>query len=446
MLGFAHLRKWVYVQHVDGRFQRLRRWTFLALYLILFVTPWVPVRGNPALRFDLLDRRLYAFGAIFTASDTLLLLLLLLFLAFSLFFFTSLFGRLWCGYACPQTVFLDGLVRPLERWIEGEWTTRRRRDAGPLNWDKAWRKAAKWAVFAVAAFLMAMGVMGFWAGARELWTGQAGPVEYTLVGIFTAAFFADFAWFREQFCNYLCPYARFQSAMVDDETLLIGYDTRRGEPRGGKEAKVEGRCIDCERCVNVCPQGIDIRNGFQLECIGCAACVDACTAVMGKLGHPTLVAYGSLASLAGRKPRMLRPRTVVYGTLLAGLATAAFTVMAFRVPFEASVSRAPGSLFTLDPAGDVRNTDFLRLANNSPTQDSMQFAVSVDGLEHAQFEAPRVALGPAEGQIVPLIVRIPAKDADERTMHFHVRVDAPTGHKVLRATFETGELEDDTHD
>ena len=140
MLGFAHLRKWVYVQHVDGRFQRLRRWTFLALYLILFVTPWVPVRGYPALRFDLLDRRLYAFGAIFTASDTLLLLLLLLFLAFSLFFFTSLFGRLWCGYACPQTVFLDGLVRPIERWIEGEWTTRRRRDAGPLTWDKARRK------------------------------------------------------------------------------------------------------------------------------------------------------------------------------------------------------------------------------------------------------------------------------------------------------------------
>src|SRR5512141_2147163 len=245
MLGFHNTRSWIYVQHVDGRFQRLRRWTFAALYAILFVTPWVRVKGNPALQLDLADRRLYAFGAMFSASDTLLLLLLLLFLAFSLFFFTSLFGRLWCGYACPQTVFLDGLGRPIERWIEGEWTTRRRRDAGPLTWDKAWRKAAKWAVFAGAAFLVAMGVMGYWAGARELWTGQAGPAEYTLVGIFTAAFFSDFAWFREQFCNYLCPYARFQSALTDDETLLIGYDPRRGEPRGGKDAKLEGRCIDC---------------------------------------------------------------------------------------------------------------------------------------------------------------------------------------------------------
>ena len=177
MLGFSRTRNWIYADRVDGRFQRLRRWTFLALLLVLFVTPWVRARGNPALEFDLAGRHLYAFGSIFTTSDTLLLLLLLLFLAFSLFFFTSLFGRLWCGYACPQTVFLDGFVRPLERWIEGEWTTRRRRDAGPLTLDRAWRKAAKWTVLAAAAALVAMGLLSYWAGARELWTGRAGPVE-----------------------------------------------------------------------------------------------------------------------------------------------------------------------------------------------------------------------------------------------------------------------------
>ncbi|HEX9105709.1 MAG TPA: 4Fe-4S binding protein, partial [Longimicrobiales bacterium] len=191
MLGFHNTRSWIYVQHVDGRFQRLRRWTFAALYAILFVTPWVRVKGNPALQLDLADRRLYAFGAIFSASDTLLLLLLLLFLAFSLFFFTSLFGRLWCGYACPQTVFLDGLVRPLERWIEGEWTTRRRRDQGPLTWDRLWRKTLKRALLLLVAAVVAMSFMSYWAGARELWTGQAGAVEYTLAGIFTAVFFAD---------------------------------------------------------------------------------------------------------------------------------------------------------------------------------------------------------------------------------------------------------------
>ncbi len=439
MLGFHHTRNWVYVQHVAGRFQRLRRWTFLALFAVLLLLPWVRIGGNPALRFDLADRRLYAFGAMFTASDTLLLLLLLLFLAFSLFFFTSLFGRLWCGYACPQTVFLDGWIRPIERWIEGEWTTRRRRDSGPWTWDRLWRKALKWTVFGAAAFVAAMAFMSYWAGAPELWTGEAGPVEYSLVGIFTLAFFADFAWFREQFCNYLCPYARFQSALTDDQTLLIGYDAQRGEPRGGKEAKAVGHCVDCFKCVNVCPQGIDIRDGFQLECIGCAACIDACTSVMGRLGHQTLIDYGSLAALAGRKARLLRPRTVAYAGLLAALAVAAMALLAVRVPFEASVSRAPGSLFTVDEDGYVRNTYFVRLANNAARPDSLRFAVRVEGLPGAQVTAPQVSLAPRQDEIVPLIVRLPAKHLEGRTLPMTVRVEAATGRKVLKTTFETGE-------
>ena len=443
MLGFQHTRNWVYVQHVDGRFQHLRRWTFLALFAILLLLPWVRMGGNPALLFDLAGRRLYAFGAIFTASDTILLLLLLLFLAFSLFFFTSLFGRLWCGYACPQTVFLDGWIRPIERWIEGEWTTRRRRDSGPWGWERLWRKALKWAVFAGAAFVAGMALMSYWAGAPELWTGAGGAVEYTLVGIFTAAFFADFAWFREQFCNYLCPYARFQSALTDDQTLIIGYDTRRGEPRGGKAAKTAGRCIECQKCVNVCPQGIDIRDGFQLECIACAACVDACTGVMGRLGHRTLVDYGSLGGLAGRKVRLLRPRTVAYGVLLAGLTAAAMTLLALRVPFEAAVSRAPGSLFTVDADGYVRNTYFLRLANNAARPDSLRFAVHVEGLEGAQVTAPNVSLAPSQDVLLPLVVRLPARDAHERTMPMTVRIRAATGQKLLRTTFETGESDDE---
>jgi len=444
MFGFSKTRKWIYADRVDGRFQRLRRWTFLALLLVLFVTPWVRVRGNPALEVDLAGRHLYAFGSIFTASDTLLLLLLLLFLAFSLFFFTSLFGRLWCGYACPQTVFLDGFVRPFERWIEGEWTTRRRRDGGPLTLDRAWRKAAKWAVLAAAAALVATGFLSYWAGARELWTGRAGPVEYTLVAIFAAAFFTDFVWFREQFCNFLCPYARFQSALTDERTLLIGYDERRGEPRGGPDARTAGRCIECQRCVNVCPQGIDIRHGFQLECIGCAQCVDACTIVMGKDGHATLVRYGSLASLAGRPSRLLRPRTVAYGGLLAALTAAAVVLLALRIPFEASVSRAPGSLFTMDAGGWVRNTYFLRLANNAAGRDSLRFAVRVEGLPGARVDVPAVALAPSQDQMVPLVVRAPARNLRHgRTVPLQVRVTAAAGQKLLRTTFETGGEDDE---
>ncbi|HET9982171.1 MAG TPA: cytochrome c oxidase accessory protein CcoG [Longimicrobiales bacterium] len=442
MLGFSGNRKWVYVQHITGRFQRLRRWTFLALHVVLFVTPWVYVRGNPALRLDLPARRLYALGAVFTASDTVLLLLVALFLAFSLFFFTSLFGRLWCGYGCPQTVLLDTWIRPIERWIEGEWTTRQRRDRMGVTWALVWRKAAKWALFAAAALVVSAAFMSFFAGARELWSGRAGAVSYALVGIFAAGWFLDFAWFREQLCNFLCPYARFQSALTDDDTLVIGYDARRGEPRGGKEARQTGACIDCMKCVNVCPQGIDIRNGFQLECIGCARCIDACASVMGKFGHESLVAYGSLAEIAKgqARPRLLRPRTVAYAGLLAGIAAAAVFLLATRVPFEASLVRAPGSLATLDPDGYVRNTYLLRIANNAPEGGTARFRVRVDGVPGAQVVAPELTLKPEEGQLAPLVVRIPAAASRfPRTIPLVVRVAGPMGERVLETTFRTGE-------
>ncbi|HEX6558336.1 MAG TPA: cytochrome c oxidase accessory protein CcoG, partial [Longimicrobiales bacterium] len=380
MLGFKGNREWVYVQWVGGKYQRRRHLTFALLHVILFVTPWLALRGNPLLRFDLEARRLYAFGSIFSAADGIFLLLLLLFLAFALFFFTSLYGRLWCGFGCPQTVLLDTWVRPIERWIEGERTTRLRRDAAPLSFDKTWRKTLKWLVYAAAAFVVAMSFMSFFAGARELWTGQAGPVEYALVAIFTAGWFTDFVWFREQFCNYLCPYARFQSALVDRDTLLIAYDPVRGEPRGGKTARIDGRCLACEKCVSVCPQGIDIRNGFQLECIACARCVDACTGVMHKVGHQTLIAYTTTAAQQGEPHRRLRARTIVYGGLLSGIAAAAVFLLLARVPFEASVARIPGSLYTIDPDGYVRNTYLLRIANNAAAARPVTFAVTADGL------------------------------------------------------------------
>jgi len=342
MLGFSRTREWVYPQSVSGRFTTLRRWTFLVLHLVLFITPWITVNGHPALLIDVPDRRLYLVGQIFTDSDTIFLLLALWFLAFTLFFVTAVLGRIWCGYACPQTVFLETWIRPVELWIEGDRSRRKRRDAMGLSLDLVWRKIAKWTVFLAISLLLAMALMSPFAGARELWTGHAGPVEYTLVAIVTAAWFWDFTWFREQFCNYLCPYARFQSALTDDETLLVAYDEARGEPRAyGPEAAAEGRCIECKKCVVVCPQGIDIRDGFQLECIQCARCIDACTEVMGNLDHPTLVHYGSIAEGEGHKVRRWRPRTVVYAALLLGIVAVGTGLVIRRVPFEATVNRAP---------------------------------------------------------------------------------------------------------
>ena len=439
MLGFSHTREWVYPQSIQGRFMTIRRWTFLGLHLLLLITPWITINGHPAFRVDVPARTVYLFGSIFTASDTIFLLLILWFAAFSLFFFTAVFGRIWCGYACPQTVFLESWIRPVELWIEGDRLTRKRRDEKGWTFDRAWRKVAKWTVFLAVSLFLAMAGMSIFAGARELWTGQAGPVEYTLVAIFTAFWFLDFTWFREQFCNYVCPYARFQSVLADEETLIITYDEVRGEPRqAGKQAALDGRCIECNKCVAVCPQGIDIRDGFQLECIQCARCIDACTSVMDKLGHPTLVAYGSIAESEGRKVRRWRPRTILYAAILVGIIAAGAILAANRVDFEATVNRAPGSLFTMDADGYTRNTFLLKITNKNPSTERVQYDISVSGIEDAEILTDTVELGSTETRTIPLIVRVPSSVALERTTPFLVRVEADDQAVVLSPTFKSG--------
>ncbi len=439
MLGFKHTREWVYPQSITGSFTTLRRWTFLALHVVLFGAPWVKIGGLPAIQIDLPHRRFFLFGQIFTATDTLFLLLFLLFLAFSLFFFTAVFGRVWCGYACPQTVFLESWIRPLELWIEGDRTRRKRRDGAGWTFDRAWRKVAKWSAFLLVALLLGMSMMSIFAGARPLWSGQASATSYALVGIFTALWYLDFTWFREQFCNYLCPYARFQSAMTDDESLLISYDVPRGEPRGrGKAAAEAGNCISCNKCVVVCPQGIDIRDGFQLECIQCARCVDACASVMEPLGHETLIRYSSVAVDEGRVLRKVRPRTVIYGGLLTALATAATILVLARIPFEATVNRAPGSLFNIDADGWVRNTYLLKITNNDPSTDAMVYDVRLAGLAGGELVTDQIVLQSTETRTVPLVVRMRASDAAlGRTLPFDVEIESPQGTLWLPATFKT---------
>ena len=439
MLGFSQTREWVYPQSISGRFTTIRRWTFLGLHLLLLITPWITISGNPALLVDLPGRTVYLFGSIFTSSDTIFLLLLLWFAAFALFFFTAVFGRIWCGYACPQTVFLESWIRPVEVWIEGDRLTRRRRDLAGWSFDRAWRKLAKWSVFLAVALFLSMGGMSIFAGARELWTGQAGPVEYALVAIFTGFWFIDFTWFREQFCSYVCPYARFQSVLADEETLIITYDTERGEPRkAGKQAAKDGRCIECTKCVVVCPQGIDIRDGFQLECIQCARCIDACTSVMEKLGHPTLVAYGSIAESEGREVRRWRPRTITYAAILVGIMVASGVLLARRIPFEATVNRAPGSLYTVDADGYTRNTFLLKITNKSPAVEPVAYEISVDGLDAAEVLTDVVELGSTETRTIPLIVRVPTSAELQRTTPFEVKVAAEDGTVVLSPTFKSG--------
>jgi cytochrome c oxidase accessory protein FixG len=438
VVGFSGSRQWIYVQSIEGKFTTIRRWAFLALHIVLFVLPWIKINGNPSLLFDLQSRQLFVLGAVFTAADTIFLVIILLFAAFTLFFVTSLFGRLWCGYACPQTVFLETWIRPIEKWIEGDRSRRLRRERMGVSFDLLWRKAAKWSTFLLVALVLSMALMSYFAGARDLWSFNGGRVEYSLVTIFTLAWFFDFAWFREQFCNYLCPYARLQGALTDDETIQISYLPDRGEPRGGKEAAAEGRCIDCGKCVVVCPAGIDIRNGFQLECIACARCIDACVSVMDKLEHPTLVDYTSVAAMEGRKPRLMRARTLVYGAMLAGLVMVGAAMVWGRVPFEATVNRAPGSLYTIDADGLVRNTYFLKITNNNADGEPVLYRVRIDGLPDAEVMSQDMELAARESRTVPLVVRVPMNDDLMRTIPIQVYVTSLDGELVVAATFKTG--------
>jgi cytochrome c oxidase accessory protein FixG len=427
-MGVSAGRKWVYAHSVNGRYQRIHRWSGRVLQAILFVVPWITVAGHPAIRIDIPGRRLYALGAVFTAQDTIYLVLMGLFAAFALFFFTSLFGRLWCGYVCPQTVFLEEWIRPIERFIEGERGVRMARDKGPWTWARTWRKVAKWKAFAAVSAVVALSFVSWFAGAREVWTGRADPAVYGVALVLGGLLFFDFAWFREQLCTYVCPYARFQGALADEESLVVSYDAGRGEPR--KDAG--GDCIDCKKCVAVCPQGIDIRDGYQLECITCGRCIDACAPVMGKLGKPNLVGYTSL-----RKARLVRPRTVAYGALLLAVAAAFVGLLAVRSEVQANLARAPGTLYVVDPDGWVRNTYLLRVTNTDDAPAT--YRVTVEGLPAvAEVTVPTLTIAPGAMSTVPLMMRLPPDAAAaSRTFPITVTVIAGEDRASLGGTFKT---------
>ena len=410
---FHGTRPWVYPAPISGRFSAWHKRSAAVLFAILLFLPWIRVGGHPVFLADLSTRKVDVMGFILMASDGVLILLFALMAAFGLFFFTTLFGRLWCGYMCPQSVFMLNLVYPIERWIEGTRGQQMARDKGPWTADKVWRKVAKNAIYVVLAVIISMSFMGFFVPAPELWTGQASGTAYGVVAFFTGVWVFDFTWYREQTCNYVCPYARFQGALTDNESLVITYDVPRGEPRG-RAAKERGGCIDCNKCVVVCPQGIDIRDGYQLECIACGKCIDACTSVMDKLGHPTLVRYSTAAQEQGEPHRWLRPRTAAYAVLLSALLAGLFVFVSRYELVELNVDRAPGSLYVVDDDGYVRNMYMLNVASRHTGTAEHTLFVAVDGLpEDSQVRARPITLASSGRTTVPLIVRVPSDKVDD---------------------------------
>jgi cytochrome c oxidase accessory protein FixG len=376
---------------VTGRFTRARR--LLAVVLLAFAgsLPWIKINGEPALFVDIGARRLFAFGGSFNAQDTPLLFFFLTGIGLSLFVVTTLFGRLWCGWTCPQTVVMDAIFRPIERWIEGSRDARLRRDAGPWTAARALRFTARHAVFALAAVALAHGVLAFFVTAPGVlqMVGTAPtyhPEAFWWVVGMSAVIYVDFAWFREQLCLVICPYGRLQAALVDDDTVTIGYDEVRGEPRG-RAGTVKGDCLACDRCVVVCPTGIDIRDGAQLDCTACAACVDACDAVMDRAHRARgLVRYDSPNGFAGSRRRVLRPRILFYAGLgIVGGLVATLIAGGRHSDAELSVQRLPGAPYQLE--GDrVRNSFDAHVVSKRATAG--RYTLTVDAPAGAEVVQP----------------------------------------------------------
>lgn len=410
-------RNYVHPADVHGRFTRARNAVFAALIAVYAIIPWVRINGRPAVQIDIEHRRFFLFGSTFNAQDIWMMFFLLTGVGFALVSLTAVAGRVWCGWACPQTVFLEGVFRKIERLIQGSREKRLRRNAGPFTFDTFWRKALTHALYLLGSLLLAHVFLSYFVSLPELFRMvRANPAAHPeafawAVGI-TAVLYFNFSWFREQTCVVLCPYGRLQSVLIDDDSLVIGYDVARGEPRGKARAKAEGTagdCVDCNRCVVVCPTGIDIRNGLQMDCVACTACIDACDEVMDKLHRPRgLIRYDSLHGLRGEARKFVRPRLGIYAVLgLLGLLVATFALRR-HMDFEANVLRLPGDPYVVED-GVVRNAFQIHLVNKSGGRET--FDVTPRARPETTFVMPmrEVTLGAMAGTELPVFITLPAR-------------------------------------
>ena len=365
----------VYVRKQKGRYQRVRQFTGLAFVLLFVLIPWINFQGHQAVLLDIGKQQFHVFSQTFFPQDFTLLAGLLIVSCYLLFFVTTWLGRIWCGYTCPQTVWTFSFIW-VEEWLEGSRNQRIKRDKQPTTFDTFARKSAKHLIWGAMAFLTATTFISYFLPARALYVDlfqwQWDGLTTFWVMFFAVCTYGNAGWLREKMCIYMCPYSRFQSAMFDKNTLLVAYDKLRGENRGRRKRKDDpkalglGDCVDCNLCVEVCPVGIDIRNGLQYECINCGACADACDQTMSQFNYAKgLISYTSENALLGKKAKQLRPKIIGYGILsILAMLFMAYTIQV-RVPIEFSVLRDRGALFQVDFKDNVTNSYLLKIRNKS---------------------------------------------------------------------------------
>ncbi|MBI5611933.1 MAG: cytochrome c oxidase accessory protein CcoG [Gammaproteobacteria bacterium] len=404
----------VYPREVHGVFAFWRSTGVLVLLGLYYGLPWLRWDGRQAVLLDLPERKFHIFALTFWPQDFFYLALILIVAALTLFFFTALAGRLWCGYACPQTVWTEVFLR-IERLVEGDRARQMKLADAPWGARKLLIKATKQTLWLVFAAYTGLTFVGYFTPILEVARGlvdfSLGPWESFWIAFYSLATYGNAGFLREQVCIYMCPYARFQSAMFDKNTLIISYDQARGEPRGSRKrgddhrAKGLGHCIDCTLCVQVCPTGIDIRQGLQYQCIGCAACIDVCDQVMDKMGYPKgLVRYTTENALLGKAVRILRPRVLFYAALLLAMVGGLGYALATRLPLELDVIRDRNALFRETDGGLIENVYTLKILNMDDRPH--RYRLTVEGINNLQLRMHRDQIDVPAGEVMELPVRL----------------------------------------
>ena len=427
--------KKVYPREVHGLFAALRVTGVFVLLGMYYIIPWIEWEGTQLVLFDLPARKFHIFGTVFWPQDFFYLALLLIVAALSLFFFTALAGRLWCGFACPQTVWTEVFLW-IERKIEGDRPRQMKLDKAPWSAKKIRIKATKHTIWIVFSLFTGLTFVGYFSPLRELivnaFNFDLGPWEWFWILFYGFATYGNAGWLREQVCTYMCPYARFQSAMIDKDTLIISYDVERGESRGRRKKGVDpkeeglGDCIDCTICVQVCPTGIDIRDGLQYDCIGCAACIDACDDVMGKMGYEKgLVRYTTENMLHGSATHFIRPRIIIYAIILLAITASTFYAIANRDPLALDVIRDRNSLYRETNEGFIENVYIIKVMNMDKV--SRRYHLSVSGIEGLVMDMDRTDIEVDAGSVIEIPVRakVDPENLEKRSneIYFNLQAD-----------------------
>lgn len=434
-------REKIYPREVHGIFAMWRSISVFMLLGIYYVTPWLQYQGRQAVILDLPARKFYIFGITFWPQDFFYFAVLLIVAALSLFFFTAIAGRLWCGYACPQTVWTE-IFMWIERKIEGDRSKRMKLDKAPWASHKIFVKSTKHFVWLTFAAWTGFTFVGYFTPIMELGNRiidlSLGPWEWFWIIFYSFATWGNAGFLREQVCIYMCPYARFQSAMFDKDTLIISYDEQRGEPRGSRKRDADakkqglGDCIDCTLCVQVCPTGIDIRDGLQYQCIACSACIDVCNSVMDKMEYPRgLIRYTTENAINGKPTHILRPRVILYAMLLLGIMAALVYAIATRVPLEMDILRDRNRLYLETEEGLIENVYTLKIINMDEAPHS--YTLKVDGIDglRAVLKDQTIHIDAANVRDVPIRLQADPYDLKQRSSEVRFTLQATDNEKLV---------------